>query len=221
MANVRGQSGKGHLNLRRLRCTLRMWCCRLNVVEKYAWQSSLGQTSTGLWEAWIRLCLRSRSTFLNTFLHTWHVNLAAEEENPFSQMCFCSDHSTPTWMFGHMLLKLPPGVRKNRAVSMRTPVTCMDRTIRSQNEGKRSLGRFCVPSRTHRTFIPKPFPWMRKGYMQIYLQSCFNQGITDGRCRAPAETEIDQPACFFSWALRAAWELNVAPHPSLAHLKQE
>lgn len=34
MANMRGQSGKGHLYLRRLRCTLRMWCCRLNVVEK-------------------------------------------------------------------------------------------------------------------------------------------------------------------------------------------
>lgn len=35
-----------------------------------------------------------------------------------------------------MLLKLPPGVHKNRAVSMRAPVTCMDRTIRRKMRGK-------------------------------------------------------------------------------------
>lgn len=40
-------------------------------------------------------------------------------------------------MFGYMLLKLPPGVHKNRAVSMRAPVTCMDRTIRGANERKK------------------------------------------------------------------------------------
>lgn len=36
--------------------------------------------------------------------------------------------------------------------------------------------------------------------------------------RTPTKIEIEQPACFFSWALRAMWESNVAAHPSFEHL---
>lgn len=45
-----------------------------------------------------------------------------------------------------MLLKLPPGIRKNRAVSMRAPVTWMDRTIRSTNEREKVTRAILHPS---------------------------------------------------------------------------
>lgn len=50
----------------------------------------------------------------------------------------------------------------------------------------------------------------------------FNEGILQGREMKgppPARTEIGSPACFFSWALRAIWESNVAPHPLFEHLQ--
>lgn len=56
------------------------------------------------------------------------------EENIFRHASFSSDRNTHTWMFGHVLLKLPPGVCKNWAVGERAAVTCVDTATRSSNE---------------------------------------------------------------------------------------
>lgn len=48
-------------------------------------------------------------------------------------------------MFGHMLPKLPPGVRKNRAVSKGAAVTCIDSAIRSTNKRGDGGGKVTLP----------------------------------------------------------------------------
>lgn len=58
----------------------------------------------------------------------------SEESKDLDRRSFYSDHNTRTWMFGQVLLELPPGVCENWAVSMRAAVACIDRTRRGSNE---------------------------------------------------------------------------------------
>lgn len=77
------------------------------------------------------------------------MNAAAwrEDERIQADVFFPSEPATRTWMFGHVLLKLPPGGCEDLAVGVGAAVTCTDGTVRSTSERKRKVTLFASARR--------------------------------------------------------------------------
>lgn len=117
-----------------------------------------------------------------------------------------------TWMLGHVLLQFSPGVFNHLAISVRAAVTCGSQTGAVNVARNRAPSKYFFFSLLGKHLQDFSLQRHKKGYKGTVTSS-----ILSRQDPLPGFL-IDQPACFFSWALRATWESNVAAHPSFTHL---